>query len=83
MRLLVSAVVGFAAYIVTGYFAAVVIYQLVLLHSFDMELAPLLVHADVAVGIVVGILISHSGWIRPWHRKPAKPGEAAPSGPFS
>lgn len=72
MRLLISTLVGLAAYVVVGYLGALVMYQLILIDSFNMDVAGLIVHADVTVGVLVGILFSHGGRMPPWHRKPAE-----------
>lgn len=69
MRLLISTFVGLAAYVLVGYLAAVVIYQLILIDSFNMDVAGVIVHADVTVGILVGILFSHGGRLPPWRSK--------------
>ncbi|HEY9013334.1 MAG TPA: hypothetical protein VIN06_20210 [Devosia sp.] len=82
MRLLISTLVGLAAYVLVGYLAAVVIYQLILIDSFNMDVAGVIVHADVTVGILVGILFSHGGRMPSWPKKNEKPRETL-AGPFS
>jgi len=82
MRLLISTLVGLAVYVVTSYFGALVLYQLMLIDSFNMDVAGVIVHADVTVGILVGILFSHGGRMPSWPKKNEKPRETL-AGPFS
>lgn len=83
MRLLISTLVGLAVYVVSGYLGALVMYQLILIDSFNMDVAGVIVHADVTVGIFAGILFSHGGWMPSWRRRASDMPRETPAGPFS
>ena len=83
MRLLISTLVGLAAYVVAGYLGALVMYQLILIDSFNMDIAGVIVHADVTLGILVGILFSHGGRMPSWRGKAGDTPRETSIGPFS